>query len=75
MSEKNLKEQSQKKRKKTKMLCAKSQSLSLLNILGRKSSWRVVRVGIKATMKVKVWEGINYKSTNLKIPHHRSIHH
>jgi hypothetical protein len=57
------------------MLCAKSQSLSLLSILGGKSNWKVVRVGRKATMKAKVWEGIGFYNTNLKIPHHDRIHH
>ncbi len=73
--EKNLKAQSQKKRRKTKMLRAKSWLLSLPNILGGRSNWRVVRVGKKTTMKAKMWEGIGFQNINLKIPHHDNIHH
>jgi len=42
------------------MTCAKSQSLSLLSILGGTNGWKVVRVGRKTTTKVKVREGIGF---------------
>ncbi len=53
----------------------KSRSLSLSSKLGKKSNWKVVKVGRKATMKAKVWEGIRFQDINLKIPHHDNIHH
>ncbi len=57
------------------MLCAKSQSLNLPSKLKGRSNWRVVKVGIKITMKVKVWEEIGFQSSHLKILHHDNIHH
>ncbi len=60
----------QRKRRETKMLCVKSQSLNLLSKLGGKNCWRVVRMGRKVTTKAKMWEGIGSHNSHLKILHH-----
>jgi hypothetical protein len=73
-NEKNPKAHSQKKRRKTKMLCTKPWSLSLSSRLVGRSSWRVVRVGRKVIMKAKMWGRIGSQSNHLKILHHDSIH-
>jgi hypothetical protein len=51
------------------------ESLSLLSRLGGRSSWRVVRMGRKVTMKVKMCEGIGFQSSHFKTLHHGNIHH
>jgi hypothetical protein len=51
------------------------ESLSLLSRLEGRSNWRVVRVGRKFIMKVKVWEGIGFQSNHFKILYHNNIHH
>jgi hypothetical protein len=73
VSEKNSKAQRQKERRMTRMLCVKSQLLSLPNRLEGRRRWRVARVGRKTTIEVIVWGRIGFHNSHLRILHHDSI--
>ncbi len=49
--------------------------LNLPSQLEGRSNWRVVKVRIKVTTKVKVWEEIGFQNRRLKILHHDRVHH
>jgi hypothetical protein len=55
-----LKAHNQRKRRKIKIVCKKSWSLSLPKRLEEKRSWKVVKVGRKIITKMKVWERIEF---------------
>jgi hypothetical protein len=75
-SEKNLRAQRQReKKKKIRMLGEKYQLLSLLNKLEGRNKWKVAKMGRKVTTKVIMWGRIGFQNNHFKIFHHDKFSH